>query len=70
MAAGVPRQGYEPAHLPPEFKTFEEFEVWRKSRDLIGDIERRRKEATAARERTAAAEGRVLPSPPMNGTHG
>ena len=41
-------------NLPPEAKTFEEFEEWRKKRDTLGEIERKRKEATAARDRAAA----------------
>lgn len=56
-------------NIPPEHATVEQWEEWAKSQDLIGSIERRRKEATEARNRRLQEEGRPLPPPPVNGAH-
>ena len=54
----------------PEFKTVEEFEAWMKKRNIIAEIEKKRMEAIAAQKRTLEAEGRKVPTPPINGMSG
>ena len=53
----------------PEFKTMEEFEAWKANRDILKEIEEKRKQAMEAHERVVEAEGRKLPPPPVNGAH-
>ena len=55
--------------LPPEHATVEQWEEWAKRQDVLGDIERGRKEATEARNRRLQEEGRQLPPPRVNGAH-
>ena len=47
----------------------EEWEEWRDQQDLIGKMERDRKEATEARNRRLQEEGRQIPPPRVNGAH-
>ena len=54
-------------NTPPEQATVEQWEAWAQNQDLLGDIERARKEATKARDARLAAEGRTPPTtPPFN----
>ena len=53
----------------PEFKTMEEFEAWKANRDILKEIEEKRKAAMEAHQRVVEAEGRKLPAPPVNGSH-
>ena len=53
-------------NLPREAATFEEFEEWRRKQDIIGEIERKRKEATEARDRAMREQG-LEPPPPLSG---
>ena len=55
--------------LPPKFRTVPEYEEWMQRQDLLGDIARSRREATEARDRRLAEEGRLpLPKAPTDST--